>query len=109
MQQGSLALPAAEVERLATVAAHAPLVLIVTLTRPAILTEAVPYVSALLADYGASDAAVLSVLSGCERPTGRLPFELPRSVLAVEAGSPDAGADTVDPLFPLGAGLVSAP
>ncbi|MFI1148580.1 MULTISPECIES: hypothetical protein [Streptomyces] len=36
---------------------------------------------------------------------GRLPFELPRSMAAVEASRPDVPNDTVDPVFPYGHGL----
>ncbi len=47
----------------------------------------------------------LDVLFGEASPKGRLPFDLPRSMAAVEANRPDAPFDTVDPLFPFGHGL----
>ncbi|GGD26165.1 beta-glucosidase [Microbacterium faecale] len=105
MQQGSLDFPDEDVTEIARVAAHAPTVVVVTLTRPAILTEIEPHAAALVGDFGASDAALIDALTGVVPPEGRLPFELPRSMAAVEAAAPDAGADTVDPLFPLGHGL----
>ena len=48
---------------------------------------------------------LLDVLSGAAAPQARLPFELPRSMAAVEASFPDLPADTIDPLYPHGFGL----
>ncbi len=106
MHQGSLDFPAevpAEVRRLAEAA---PIVLVVQLDRPAILTPLIDSVATLVADFGASDAAVVEGLTGRIIPEGRLPFELPRSMQAVAASAPDVADDTVDPLFPSGWGLV---
>ncbi|MBD7995536.1 glycoside hydrolase family 3 C-terminal domain-containing protein [Arthrobacter sp. Sa2CUA1] len=102
MQQGSLEPAAEEVQRISTLAAKLPVVLVVTLSRPAILTPFVPHVCAIIAEYGADDAAVWDVLLGRVQPEGRLPFELPRSTGAVAASRPDVAGDTVDPLFPEG-------
>jgi beta-glucosidase len=52
-----------------------------------------------------SPAAFADVLSGAVVPRGRLPFEVPRSADAVRASEPDVANDTVDPLYPAGAGL----
>ncbi|MFD8218858.1 hypothetical protein ACFV2U_35455 [Streptomyces sp. NPDC059697] len=61
--------------------------------------------AALVADYGASDTALLDVAFGRARTQGRLPFELPRSMAAVEASRPDVPDDTEDPVFSYGHGL----
>ena len=61
---------------------------------------------AILGNFGASDAAVLDVLTGKAKARGRLPFELPRSMAAVAAQDPAAPDDSVDPLYPRGAGIV---
>ena len=61
-------------------------------------------VTALTVSFGASDAALLDALSGRIPPRGRLPFELPRSMAAVEASRPDVPSDTADPLYPYGSG-----
>ena len=102
MQQGSLEPSAEDVERVRLLASKLPVVLVVTLSRPAILTPFVPHVSAIVAEYGAHDAAVWDVLLGRVQAEGRLPFELPRSMDAVAASRPDVAADTEDPLFPEG-------
>lgn len=107
--QGSLDLPVEVVERIRALARRVPVVLDVLLDRPAVLTPVEPVVAVLTATYGASDGALLDALAGAIAPRGRLPFELPRSMAAVEAAAPDVPG-TADPLFPRGFGLtVSLP
>ncbi|MCX4870058.1 hypothetical protein OG298_02695 [Streptomyces sp. NBC_01005] len=43
--------------------------------------------------------------SGRARAVGRLPYELPRSMAAVEASRSDVPHDTADPVSPFGADL----
>nr|WP_241740183.1 MULTISPECIES: glycoside hydrolase family 3 N-terminal domain-containing protein [Microbacterium] len=102
MEQGSLDLPADLVAEIAELGKRMPVVLVVTLTRPAILTPVIADVAAVVADFGASDAAVMRALTGEIRPEGRLPFELPRSMAAVADSRPDVASDSADPLFPAG-------
>jgi beta-glucosidase len=104
--QGSLDFPAEVVDRITALAAQVPLVLDVYLDRTAVLTPFDGVVQAMVADFGASDAALLDALTGRIPTRGRLPFELPRSMAAVEASRPDVPSDTADPLYPCGAGLV---
>ncbi|MDN4610145.1 glycoside hydrolase family 3 protein [Arthrobacter burdickii] len=105
MEQGSLDFSEDFIHEMRSIARQVPLVLVVTLSRPAILTPLAEFASAIVADYGASDTAVLDVLTGRVRPRGKLPFELPRSMEAVAASRPDVPSDTTDPLFPIGWGL----
>lgn len=105
MHQGSLDLLPADVERISSLAATLPVVLAVTLTRPAILTAVADVVAVLVADYGADDTALVAALTGEVVPAGRLPFELPRSMAAVIASHPDVASDTENPLFPIGWGI----
>ncbi|MPQ96780.1 glycoside hydrolase family 3 protein [Modestobacter sp. I12A-02628] len=107
--QGSLDFPADVVERVTALAAQVPVVLDVTLDRPAVLTPFDGVVTVLTASYGCSDTALLDALSGAIAPRGRLPFELPRSMAAVRASRPDVPSDTADPLYPVGAGQTVAP
>ncbi|WP_426737944.1 glycoside hydrolase family 3 protein [Plantibacter sp. 2H11-2] len=102
---GSLDIPADEVERLRVLALTVPTVLDMHLDRPAILTGVVDAVAALVASFGGSDAAFLDVVFGRALPEGRLPFDLPRSMAAVEASRSDVPYDTEDPLFRFGHGL----
>lgn len=88
--------------RLRALPAGLPALVDVHLDRPAILSPLVARSNTLLASFGASDAALVAVLTGRAKPEGRLPFELPRSMAAVEAQRPGTPADSADPLFPLG-------
>ena len=81
--------------------------LAIFLDRPAVLTNVQDEADVILGNFGASDAAVLDVLLGRAQARGVLPFELPRSMAAVEAQDPALPDDSVDPLYPRGAGLVS--
>jgi beta-glucosidase len=108
MQQGSLDFPAELVDELRALAAQTPLVVAVTLSRPAILTPFADFATAIVADYGASDEALLNALTGVVLPEGRLPFEIPRSMAAVADSRPDVGGDTVDPLYPAGWRIATA-
>jgi beta-glucosidase len=85
--------------------AGVPTVVVVTLDRPAILTQLQDKATALVGEFGASDDAVLDVLTGRARPEGRLPFELPSSMAAVEGQQPDAAHDSERPLYPIFFGL----
>ncbi|AOX45874.1 glycoside hydrolase family 3 N-terminal domain-containing protein [Microbacterium sp. BH-3-3-3] len=102
MQQGSLDFPQETVDRILELTLTLPVVLVVEMSRPAILRPFTDRVDAILADFGASDRVVLRVLRGEVEAEGRLPFELPRSMAAVAANHSDTPDDTADPLFPAG-------
>lgn len=103
--QGSLEFAPGLVYRLQQIAASCPLVLVVNLDRPAILTPFVGHAAAIVADYGSSAAAVLDALTGRVPPRGRLPIEIPRSMDAVRSSREDVPSDTGDPVFPVHHGL----
>ena len=73
-------------------------------TAPAI-PEIAARSAALLADFGANDAAVLDVIFGRFNPSGKLPFELPSSMEAVRRQNADVPYDSQNPLFAFGFGL----
>jgi beta-glucosidase len=92
-------------EALKRASAHVPTILAIFLDRPAILTNVQDKAAVILANYGASDAAVLDVVLGRAQAKGRLPTELPRSMEAVQNQLPGMPDDTLAPLYPRGAGL----
>lgn len=102
---GSLDFPAETLAHVRVVAAAVPTVVDVLLDRPAILEPIVGVAAAVTANWGASGAALLDVLTGAAQAKGRLPFDVPRSMAAVEASRPDVPFDTADPLFRFGHGL----
>lgn len=83
-----------------------PTVLAIFLDRAAVLTGIADSADVILANFGASDAAVLDVIVGKAAAHGRLPFELPSSMEEVRRQRPGAPDDTPAPLFPRGAGIV---
>ena len=104
---GALDFPQEVVDRIQDLAAHVPVVLDVTLDRPAVLTPLVDLAAAIVGSYGTSGPALVDALTGAVRPEGRLPFQLPRSMEAVRRSRPDVASDTPDPLFPTGHGLTT--
>jgi beta-glucosidase len=82
-----------------------PTIIDIYLDRPAVIPEIADGSAALLANFGASDAAVLDVIFGRFIPSARLPFELPSSMAAVRRQKEDMPYDSEDPLFPFGHGL----
>ena len=87
---------------------HVPTIFAIFLDRPAILTGVAEHADAILANFGASDAAVIDVVLGRAQARGRLPFELPSSMEEVIRQRPGAPDDTESPLYPTGAGIVPA-
>ncbi|WP_243878903.1 glycoside hydrolase family 3 N-terminal domain-containing protein [Streptomyces sp. KS 21] len=102
---GSLAFAEPELSRILALLAAVPTLVCINLERAAVIPEIAERAAALIADYGAEDAALLDVAFGRAVPEGRLPFELPRSMAAVEASRPDVPNDTLDPVFEHGHGL----
>lgn len=102
---GSLEFPQEVVDHVNDVAAVVPTVVDVLLDRPAVLSPIVAAASAVTANWGANARALLDVLTGGAVPMGKLPFDLPSSMQAVEASRPDVPFDTQDPLFRFGHGL----
>jgi beta-glucosidase len=82
-----------------------PTVVDIYLDRPAVIPEISQAAKAVVANYGASDAAALDVIFGKAKPEGNLPFELPSSMDAVRNQKEDLPHDSKDPLYPFGFGL----
>ncbi|MDQ1693837.1 MAG: beta-glucosidase, partial [Acidobacteriaceae bacterium] len=82
-----------------------PTIVAISLDRPAVLSQLTSSAGAILANFGASDEAILDVITGRAKPEGKLPFELPSSMDAVRAQMPDRPHDSAGPLFPFGFGL----
>jgi beta-glucosidase len=86
-------------------ASGVPTVVIVSLDKPVILTEFIDGVAAVFGSFGASDAAVLDLVFGKAKPSGKLPFDLPSDMPSVMAQAADVPFDMGDPLFKFGFGL----
>ncbi len=96
---GSLDFPPGLPVRLSRIRASCPLVVDITLDRPAVVGPVIDAADAVVASYGTSGPALVAALRGQAR--GRLPFDLPRSMNDVRQHPPDQpGLD--DPLLPCG-------
>ena len=82
-----------------------PTIVDIYIDRPAVIPEIGAAAKGLIADYGASDAAILNVIFGKINPEGKLPFELPSSMEAVRQQKEDVPYDSKDPLYKFGFGL----
>ncbi|OJJ46837.1 hypothetical protein ASPZODRAFT_65670 [Penicilliopsis zonata CBS 506.65] len=102
---GSLEFSVEEKSRLAGIFQAVPTVVDIYLDRAAVIPEIASAAKALMADYGASADAFLDIVFGKARPEGRLPFDLPSSMKAVEKSRSDVPYDTAHPTFRFGHGL----
>lgn len=89
----------------AAVATGKPVVVVMSMERPAILSEFIASVDGMVATFGSDDAAVADILIGRVAPSGKLPFALPADAASVEAQKEDAPGDFARTLFPMGFGL----
>ena len=102
---GSLDFSDETLEHVHDIAGRVPTIVDVFLDRPAILEPIVDVAAAVVVEWGVNARALLEVLTGAAEPKGRLPFDVPRSMAAVEQNLPDVPFDTPDPLFRFGHGL----
>jgi beta-glucosidase len=102
---GDLDFKSPERERILSILNRVPTIVDILLERPAVIPEIAAAAAGLLANFGASDAAVLDVIFGRFKPVGHLPFELPSSMEAVRQQKEDVPYDSENPLFPFRHGL----
>ncbi|MEL7249292.1 MAG: glycoside hydrolase family 3 N-terminal domain-containing protein [Bacteroidota bacterium] len=103
--QGRLHYTESELAPIIELAKQKPTITIVTIERPPILSEIAVASSALIADFNSQDDIIFGMLFGDFAPEGKLPFELPSSIEAVENQKEDVPYDSTDPLYPFGHGL----
>ncbi|MBB4009742.1 glycoside hydrolase family 3 protein [Allorhizobium taibaishanense] len=95
----------ADYDKLVAISGKTKIIATIFLSRPAILTNIKDKTAALIGNFGASDDALFNVIEGKEKARGKLPFELPSSMQAVEAQSPSTPHDSKQPLYKIGYGI----
>lgn len=105
MHQGSLEFEKQALQELLALLKYKPTIVCLNLDRPAVIPEIAENASSLLAAFGATDAAVLDIIFGKYVPTGKLPFDMPSSMEAVNNQKEDVSFDSENPLFKFGFGL----
>jgi beta-glucosidase len=94
-----------ELDEILKILNRVPSVVDIYLDRPAVIPEITAASKGLLANFGASDEALLDVIFGKVNPSAKLPFEMPSSMEAVRNQKEDIPYDSKNPLFPFGFGL----
>ncbi len=90
---------------LAKIMGTCPTIVSIKLLRPAVIPEIAEQAAGIIGDFGAKQHILLEAIFGSFSPSGKLPFEMPRSMEAVRAQRSDVPFDSKDPLFPFGFGL----
>ena len=70
-----------------------PVIVAVTLTKPAILAEFEKDANAIVASFGVQNQAILDILTGVTEPSGLLPFQMPANMQTVELQDEDIPHD----------------
>ena len=102
---GDLDFKEKELETILEILNKVPSIVDIYLDRPAVIPEIAASSKGLLANFGASDEALLDIIFGKFNPTARLPFEMPSSMEAVRSQKEDVPYDSKNPLYPFGFGL----
>ena len=104
-RQGRLNFSPEELTPILDLANQKPTVTIISLDRPAVIPEIAAASGALIADFHSQDDIIFDLLFGEFAPEGKLPFEMPSSIEAVEKQMEDVPYDSQAPLYPFGHGL----
>ena len=70
-----------------------PVVVVVSLSRPVVLSEVEPYADAILLSFGVQNQAVLDIISGAAEPSALLPMQMPADMQTVEEQCEDVPHD----------------
>ena len=102
---GPLDFTSEEIKRIKSLAKIKPVILVMSLKRPTVFSEIASVSDAIIADFQVQENILLEMIYGKFSPTGKLPFEIPSSIEAVEDQREDLPYDSVNPLFKFGHGL----
>jgi beta-glucosidase len=72
-----------------------PVIVAITLSKPAILAEFEKDANAIVASFGVQNQAILDILTGVAEPSGLLPFQMPVNMKTVELQDEDIPHDMI--------------
>jgi beta-glucosidase len=72
-----------------------PVIVVITLTKPAIPVEFEKDANAIVASFGVQNQAILDILTGAAEPSGLLPFQMPANMQTVELQDEDIPHDMI--------------
>jgi len=102
---GDLTYTEKQKKHLNRIMAKCPAIVSVKLLRPAVIPEIAEKAAAIFGEFEVKDHILLDAIFGRFSPTGKLPFELPCSMQAVEKQKSDVPHDSENPLYHFGFGL----
>jgi len=70
-----------------------PVVVVVNVSRPVVLSELEPHADAILITFGVQNQAILDLMSGAAEPSGLLPMQFPADMRTVEEQQEDVPHD----------------
>lgn len=70
-----------------------PVIVCMSLTNPAVVSEFEPQVNGLVVSFGVQDQALMDILSGKTEPSGLLPLQMPANMQTVETQKEDVPLD----------------
>ena len=103
--QGRLDFPNEEKAKLLKLIQSKPTITVMNLERPAVFPEINGASKGVIGDFSSQDDIILDLIFGKFKPGGKLPFELPSSMEAVEKQKEDVPHDSENPLYHFGYGL----
>jgi len=102
---GELDFAKKKIKHFEEITSSCPTIIDIYLDRPAVIPELDESAAAIIGNFSAEQGIVLEAIFGEFKPTGKLPFELPRSMEAVKNQFEDVPYDSKDPVYKFGHGL----
>ncbi|HVV54950.1 MAG TPA: glycoside hydrolase family 3 N-terminal domain-containing protein [Mucilaginibacter sp.] len=72
-----------------------PVIVVIDLSKPAVPAEFEKDATAIVADFGVQNQAILDILSGADEPSGLLPVQMPANMKTVELQDEDIPHDMI--------------
>jgi len=102
---GALDYTPEELDQMLSLFAKKPTVVVLNVQRPAVIPEIAHSGQGLIANFDVANDLILDLIFGIFSPSGKLPFDMPRSMQEVEKQLEDVPFDTSNQVFEFGDGM----